>query len=224
MPTSAETPRRNLTRAAAPALIAALAAAVGALFLVGQVEDKNAPPPAPRNCILRGAEQMNGPISLIDTHGARVTQADFHGQPAILYFGYTHCPNACPTTMYALANALAQPDGYDIQPVLISVDPERDTPAVLGEYIRTNGFPSGLEGLTGSVAQVQAAEAGFKVYARRAPVAGAPANAYEVDHTSFLYVMDGSWRTRAVINSATATPAEIAQCIAAGLESRSPQG
>jgi protein SCO1/2 len=218
MPSSAETPRRNLTRAAAPALIAAVAAAAGALFLVGQVEDKNAPAPTPRNCILQGAEQMNGPISLVDTHGTPVTQADFAGQPAILYFGYTHCPDVCPTTMYALASALSAPGGYDIQPVMISVDPERDTPQVLGEYVHTNGFPTGLEGLTGAPAQVQAAEAAFRVYARKSPTPGAPANAYEVDHTSFLYVMDGAWRTRAVISSANATPAEIAACIAAGLD------
>jgi protein SCO1/2 len=224
MSSNAETPRRNLTRAAAPALIAALVAAAAALFLVGQIDDKNAPPPAPRNCILEGAEQMGGPISLVDTHGTPVTQADFAGQPAILYFGYTHCPSVCPTTMYALANALSQPGGYDIQPVLISVDPERDTPEVLGEYVRTNGFPAGLEGLTGTPAQVQAAEAAFRVYARRSSVQGAPASAYEVDHTSFLYVMDGAWRTRAVISSAEATPSEIAACIAAGLESHPSRG
>jgi len=104
--------------------------------------------------------------------------------------------------------------------VLITVDPQRDTPQVLGEYVRTNGFPAGLQGLTGSAAQVQAAEAAFRVYSHVQPVEGAPANVYNVDHTSFLYVMDGQWRTRAIVNSAQATPVQIAQCISAGLGRR----
>ena len=213
-----EKPRLDLTGAIVPALAAAVAAGIGTLFLVGRMPE-SAPAP-PENCILQGAEQVGGPISLIDTHGQRVTEADFHQQPAILYFGYTHCPDVCPTTMYALAQALAAPGGYDIQPVLVTVDPQRDTPQVLGEYVRTNGFPSGLEGLSGSVAQVQTAEAAFRVYSHVQPVEGAPADAYNVDHTSFLYVMDGQWRTRAIVNSAQATPAQIAQCIAAGLNRR----
>jgi len=213
-----EKPRLDITGAIVPALAAAVAAGIGMLFLVGRMPEATTPPP--ENCILQGAEQVGGPIALVDTHGVRVTQADFHQQPAILYFGYTHCPDVCPTTMYALAQALAAPGGYDIQPVLITVDPQRDTPQVLGEYVRTNGFPSGLEGLTGSAAQVQAGEAAFRVYSHVQPVEGAPADAYNVDHTSFLYVMDGQWRTRAIVNSAQATPAQIAQCIAAGLSRR----
>ena len=211
-----ETPRRNLTGAVVPALAAALVAGLGTLFLVGGIPEQAATPP--ENCILQGAEQVGGPISLIDTQGGPVTQASFHTQPAILYFGYTHCPDVCPTTMYALAQALAAPGGYDIQPVLITIDPQRDTRQVLGEYARTNGFPAGLLGLTGSAAQVQAAETAFRVYSHAAPTPGAPADAYDVDHTSFLYVMDGAWRTRAIISTAHATPAQIAQCIAAGLE------
>ena len=74
------------------------------------------------------------------------TQADFAGEPAVIYFGFTHCPDICPTSMYTLAEALAEPDGYDVQPILITVDPERDTPARMGEYTRTQGFPPGLVG------------------------------------------------------------------------------
>src|SRR6185295_12855525 len=135
---------------------------------------------------------------LVDSNGAHVTQADFAGQPAIVYFGFTHCPDACPTTMYTLAEALAEPGGYDVQPVLITVDPERDTAAVMGQYVHTEGFPAGLVGLTGSSAQIEAAKRGFRVYATRAPIEGAPADVYNVDHTSFLYVLDRNWRTVAV--------------------------
>jgi protein SCO1 len=211
-------PRLDITGAIVPALAAAVAAAIGTLFLVGHLPETATAPP--ENCILQGAEQVGGPFALIDAHGQAVTQADFHQQPAIVYFGYTHCPDVCPTTMYALAQALAAPGGYDIQPVLITVDPQRDTPQVLSQYVRTNGFPAGLQGLTGSAAQVQAAEAAFRVYSHVQPVEGAPSDVYNVDHTSFLYVMDGQWRTRAIVNSAHATPAEITQCIAAGLNRR----
>ncbi len=215
-----DTPRRNLTGAMIPALGVAGLAAVGALFLVSTNHAKQVAAAPSQDCVLRNVDAIGGPIDLLDSNGAHVTQADFAGQPAVIYFGFTHCPDACPTTMYSLTEALSAPDGYDVTPVMISVDPERDTPAVRGEYTHTNGFPAGLVGLTGSTAQVDAAKNAFRVYATRAPIEGAPANVYNVDHTSFLYVMDGRWRTRAIVNTAHATPAQIAQCIAAGLERR----
>jgi protein SCO1/2 len=214
-----ETPRRRLTGAVVPALAAALLAAFTALLLVGRNGgEKSTATPVVENCILEGADAVGGPIELQDANGARVTQADFAGEPAVIYFGFTHCPDICPTSMYTLAEAQALPGGYDVQPILISLDPERDTPAVMGQYARTDGFPSGLVGLTGSRAQVDAAKAAFHVYSARAEIAGAPADIYNVDHSSFLYVVDGAWRTRAIVNTARANPEQTAACIAAGLE------
>lgn len=213
----AETPRRNLTGAIVPALAAAVLAGGGALVMVSQSGQRHAPA-AVEGCILDGIQDIGGPISLIDAHGATVTQADFTAQPSILYFGYTHCPDVCPTTMYALTAALDAPGGYDVQPVLITVDPERDTPQVLDQYVHTNGFPAGLIGLSGSRAQIDAAANAFKVVQRRAPIEGAAADVYNVDHSSFLYVMDQHWRTRAVISTSGRTPEEIAQCVAQGLD------
>jgi protein SCO1/2 len=134
--------------------------------------------------------------------------------------------------MYAIAEALAQPGGYDVQPILITVDPARDTPERMRDYVATEGFPSGLVGLTGSRRQVDAALAAFHAYGRAQPPApGAPANVYNVDHTSFLYVVDDGWRTVAIIpttrrerpedptSPVVAAPVEdIAACVAAGLE------
>ncbi|HEX8902686.1 SCO family protein [Vitreimonas sp.] len=214
-----ETPRRNLTGAVVPAVAAAALAAVGTLLLVGRNGGEKAPEtPVVENCIIEGADVVNGPIELLDSNGATVTQADFAGEPAVVYFGFTHCPDICPTSMYTLAAALAEPGGYDVQPILISLDPERDTPEVMGAYVQTGGFPPGLVGLTGSRAQVDAAKASFHVYSARAPIEGAPEDVYNVDHSSFLYVLDGQWRTRSIVNTVQATPQQVAQCIAAGLE------
>jgi protein SCO1/2 len=218
MPETVETPRRNLTGAVVPAVAVAGLAALGALLLVMRNGEEKAAAPVVENCILEGAEEVGGPLTLVDTNGATVTQADFAGAPAVLYFGFTHCPDICPTTMYALSEALAQPGGYDVQPVLITLDPERDTPEVMSAYVRTEGFPSGLIGLTGTREQVDAAKLAFHVYSTRVPIEGA--GAYNVDHSSFLYVLDGQWRTRAILNTVASTPQNMAQCIAAGLERR----
>jgi protein SCO1/2 len=228
-----ETPRRNLTGAIVPALAAAGLAAIGALVLVSRNGFETGAPPVVQNCILENVDAIGGPISLVDSNGAAVTQADFAGQPAVIYFGFTHCPDVCPTTLYALSEALAQPGGYDVQPVMITVDPQRDTPDVMGAYARTSGFPAGLIGLTGAPAQVDAAKSAFHVYASRAEIPGAGADVYNVDHSSLLYVVDGQWRTVAAIPTVRqadpvnpggapvpASPQEIAACIAAGLERR----
>jgi len=231
-----ETPRRNLTGAVVPALAAAALTAVGAILLVGiNGRERGADARAPENCILEGAEEIGGPIELVDQNGVRVTQADFAGQPAVVYFGFTHCPDVCPTSMFAIGEALAAPDGYDLQPILITVDPRRDTPARLREYVATEGFPAGLVGLTGTQEQVNAALSAFHAYGRaQSPAPSGPADVYNVDHSSLLYVMDEQWRTVAAMrtfrredeNNPTsailpAAPQEIAACIAAGLERQS---
>lgn len=214
-----------------PALAAAGLAGLGALLIVGGQESAEQSAVGPSFCILENADGVGGPIDLRDGAGARVTEADFAGQPAVVYFGFAHCPDVCPTSMYTLAEALALPGGYDVQPVLITVDPERDTPQRMQEYASTEGFPPGLIGLSGSRAQVDAAIRAFQVHSARAPIANAPADVYNVDHSSFLYVMDGQWRTRAIVPTMTRAnsadprspliavpPEQIARCIAAGLE------
>lgn len=226
-----ETPRRNLTGAMVPALAAAGLAAVGAILIVGSNRDtRQAEAAAPENCILENADGVGGPIELVDANGARVTQADFSGHPAVIYFGFTHCPDVCPTSMYTLAEALTQPGGYDVQPILISVDPERDTPERMGQYAGTDGFPSGLIGLTGTRAQVDAATRSFQAYSRPGEPDG-ETGAYNVDHSSLLYVVDGAWRTVAIAPTMTranladplspmvpVSAENLAACIAAGLE------
>lgn len=225
--TPEDKPRRNLTAAAAPALVAAALAAVGAIFLVGQGIGMRSEPAIP-GCILEGADAVGGPISLVDHNNARVTQGDFAGEPMVLYFGFTHCPDVCPTSLYLLAEALAEPNGYDLQTAMVSLDPERDTPERMRAYVGTEGFPPGLIGLTGTAAQVGAAKAAFQVFSSR--TAGPD---YTVDHSSMIYVLDRQWNTVAIIPTVqradlndprspltAATPENVAACIASGLERR----
>lgn len=227
-----ETPRRNLTGAIVPAVAVAGLAALGAMLLVGTTGNGGAKQAAvPRDCIIENADGVGGPIELTDANGARVTQADFAGAPAVVYFGFTNCPDICPNSMYALGEALAAPGGYDVHPILITVDPERDTPQRMGEYARTDGFPPGLVGLSGTRQQVDAAASAFQVHQGKAAIPGAPADVYSVDHSSLLYVLDSNWRTVSIIQTmnrvdrmdpnsplAPVAPESIAACIAAGLQ------
>lgn len=188
------------------------------MVLVGLNQRGTQTAPPPENCILSGIEDVGGPIALQDSNGAIVTQTDFAGSPAVVYFGFTHCPDVCPTALYALAQALSTETSYDVQTIFITVDPERDTPEVVGAYAQTDGFPAGLVGLTGSREQIEAAKSAFRVYAARAPSEGDVGDAYNVDHTSLAYVLDAEWRVRSIIRTPGATPEQYAQCIAAGLD------
>lgn len=230
MSESGQTPRRTLTAAAAPALIAAALSALGAFALVSYSPAARPPEPIP-GCILEGAEVVGGPISLVDHNGAPVTQADFAGEPTVLYFGYTQCPDVCPTSLNTLAEALAEPGGFDVQTAFVTLDPERDTPQAIGQYVRSASFPPGLVGLTGTPAQIGAAKAAFQVYGARAP--GGEAGAYLLDHSSMVYVLDNNWKTVAIMPTigrsdpsnpesalVSVRPADLSRCIARGLERR----
>jgi protein SCO1 len=210
--------RRRLTGAVIPALAAAALAGLAALLIVGRLGVGDGA--APKGCLLDHASLavFGGPIDLVDPNGRRVTEADLSSGPSIVYFGYTHCPDVCPTTLYAVAQAISLlgPKGFDLQPVMISVDPQRDTTQVMDAYVSTSGFPEGLIGLTGAPDKVKAAADAFKVYYRRAPIEG-ETEAYNVDHSSLLYVMDQHWRARAVMPSVSAKPADIADCVTAAL-------
>ena len=216
-PTQVDPPRRNLTGAIVPALAAAALAAAATMIWLWPRFDEQSVSTVPEGCILSGLEHFGGPIALIDQNGRTVTQANFSSRPSVLYFGYTHCPYACPTTLYALGRTLSAPHHPNVQPMFITVDPARDTPEVMRLYAGTNGFPAGLVGLSGSEAQVKAAADAFRVVYRKAPIEGADPNTYNVDHTSLIYVLDSAWRTRAVMSTPQATPQAIAACISAGL-------
>jgi protein SCO1/2 len=130
---------------------------------------------------------IGGPFTLVDGDGRTVTDADFHGRYMLIYFGYTFCPDVCPTTLAEMATALdklPKDEVGRIQPLFITVDPERDTPKVVKGYAAS--FYPGMIGLTGSTEQVTAAERAYKVYAAKAPGEG---GSYTMDHSSIIYLM-----------------------------------
>ena len=171
----------------------------------------------PTTCAVTGINRVGGPISLVDQTGKAVTQSDFVGQPTLLYFGFANCPDICPTSLQSLRAAMdaRAADAPAVRTVLISLDPERDTPEILARYVSSEAFPKGLIGLGGTVAQVDAAADAFKVLHQKRQEPGS-AVGYVIDHSSLFYLMGADWRPKAVFPSSM-PPAEMAACIDAGL-------
>jgi protein SCO1/2 len=148
-------------------------------------------------------------FSLTDHHGRTVTEGDFAGRPLLLYFGYTFCPDVCPTELGYVARVLRAlgPKGERIVPVMVSIDPGRDTPAVLAGYVPL--YHERLVGLTGSPEAVAALARQLGASYRRAEVATARPGYYLMDHSAFTYLIDAHGRRAAVIDSHT-VPVEAA--------------
>ena len=136
---------------------------------------------------------IGGPFTLTDTAGREVTDQTYRGKIELVYFGYTYCPDACPTALNEIAGALAElGTGADrVQPIFITIDPARDTRKVLAEYVRA--FDSRIVGLTGTPEQIAAAAKAYRVYYAPYKSADAP-DGYLMDHTSVVYVMDEKGR------------------------------
>lgn len=157
-----------------------------------------------------GTADIGGPFELVDQDGKAVTDADFHGKLMLVYFGYTYCPDACPTALGVMAAAIGKLDvaGERVAPVFISVDPERDTPQALKDYV--GNFHPRMVGLTGSAEQVAKAAKAYRVVFQKQP--GATSEDYLMDHTTLIYLMgaDGKFLT---YFGQQATPDEVAEAI-----------
>jgi protein SCO1/2 len=144
---------------------------------------------------LRGRPEIGGPFTLVDQSGKTVTAASFRGRWMLVYFGYTYCPDVCPTELQAIAAAIDKlgPDGSQLVPVFVTVDPERDTPAALADYIKL--FDDRIVGLTGTPEQIALITREYHVYYAKVVPKGS--DTYLMDHSSFLYLMapDGSFRS-----------------------------
>jgi len=140
--------------------------------------------------LMWGRGHVGGPFELTDHTGKKRTDADFRGKLLIVYFGYTTCPDICPTELMQIGLAVDKlgPAGNDVQPLFISVDPARDTTGVLAEYV--SQFHPRLIGLTGTPEQIRAVADSYKAYyAKYYPPDGA---VYLIDHTGFVYLMGRS--------------------------------
>ncbi|WP_338696431.1 SCO family protein [Bradyrhizobium sp. 26S5] len=132
-------------------------------------------------------EPVGGPFALTDQAGHARTDKEFRGKLMLVYFGFTYCPDVCPTDLQAIALVLDKlgPDGDQVQPIFITVDPERDTAAHLAEYVPL--FHPRLIGLTGSADAIRQVADAYKVYYARVPLKDGD---YTVDHTAYIYLMD----------------------------------
>jgi len=157
---------------------------------------------------------LGGPFNLIDEHGQPVTERDFAGRWMLVYFGYTFCPDVCPTELGVMATAMDAMGaaGDQVVPVFISVDPERDTPEHLADYV--SRFHPRMRGLTGSAEQVAEVARRYRVYYAR--VQRPEMTDYLMDHSSFIYLVGPEGRVRSLFRPGT-EPEAIAAAVKAQL-------
>lgn len=139
-----------------------------------------------------GTADIGGPFEAVRTDGTPITQADMKGKPHMVFFGFTHCPDVCPTTLYETSQWLSTlgEDGDRVSAYFVTVDPQRDTAETLGEYL--TAFDPRITGITGSNEQIAKLIGEWRVFARKGPVEDGE---YNVDHTATTYLMnaDGSF-------------------------------
>ena len=139
-----------------------------------------------------GEALVGGPFELVDQTGATVTEDNYAGKLMLIYFGYTYCPDVCPFSLQIMAAAmdqLSEDERARIQPMMITIDPERDTVEQMASYVSSPAFPDGLVGLTGTEEQIASVARAYRVVYQRAEDAGS--GDYLMDHTSIIYLMDG---------------------------------
>jgi protein SCO1/2 len=156
--------------------------------------------------------EVGGSFELTDQNGNLVNSDSLKGHPSLIYFGFTYCPDICPTSLQKLTEVMNTLDKYriNVTPVFITIDPQRDTAGVLKEYLK-HFYPKFI-GLTGSIEQIKQVADKFKVYYARAQNPAYQQNNYMIDHSSFIYLMDknGKYLKHFYMNS---TPEEIIEYI-----------
>ncbi|WP_457624161.1 SCO family protein [Persephonella sp.] len=155
-------------------------------------------------------------FTLIDQNGKRVSFSDFRGKYLLVFFGYTYCPDVCPTSMYRIKETLDRLGKYKkyVHVLFISVDPERDTPENLKKFISYYD-PTGkyITGLTGSPEEIKKVAKQFRAYYKKVPLKDNPEVGYLVDHTAFIYLLDKNGIMRLIFRPANEDPEKIAEDI-----------
>lgn len=174
---------------------AALAAAL--LLALPGCDSLFSPPKTPFNTIDITGTEMGGPLRLQDPDGRERTLADFRGKVVVVSFGFTHCPDVCPTTLADQARALKLlgPEASRVQVLFVTVDPKRDTAELLKQYVPA--FDPSFIGLRGDAAATEQATKAFHVYAKERP--GATPESYTVDHSAQSFVLDPQGKLRLVV-------------------------
>ena len=151
---------------------------------------------------------VGGPFRLEDQDGKPFSDADMKGRPYLVFFGYTHCPDVCPTTLFELSQIMGNlgQDADRVGALFITVDPERDTPAVIKDYL--SNFDPHLRGLTADRTAIDGAIKAYRVYAKKIPLQGGD---YTMDHTAIVYLMDKDGRFVAPFNMKQSAAAAAAQ-------------
>lgn len=167
-----------------------------------------------QNTVVAGKAAIGGAYTLVDHTGKTVTDADYHGRPQLIYFGFAFCPDICPTALQTVGAAIDIASEKDkniaefYQTMLITIDPERDTPEQLALYVTANGFPKNLVGLTGSTEQINDVKRTFAVIGNKVDDPSS-ATGYTYDHSSLIYLMDDKGEFVDVFTHGD-TPVEIA--------------
>lgn len=181
---------------------------------IAAITGMDMPAPSAGGIQLAQGVTLGGPFSLVDHTGRSVTERDFAGRLLLVYFGFTYCPDVCPTELGTIAAAIDAMGaaGERVTPVFVTIDPERDTPAAMADYVAR--FHPRMVGLTGSAEQVAQAARAFRVY--YAKVRPRDAGDYLMDHSSFIYLVGPDGRVRALFRPETA-PEAIASSVSAQL-------
>jgi protein SCO1/2 len=180
---------RLLTVIVAGFLIGAMGGAA-ALLLTGGASDPNV--------TTTGKALIGGPFTLVDQHGKTVTDRDFRGRHMLVFFGFTHCPDICPAELQVIAASLDElgPKAEEVVPIFVTLDPERDTPEVMADYVKN--FGSRFVGLTGSAEAIAEAAKAYRVaFSKFENKDAVGDDNYSIDHSAFVYLMgrDGEYIT-----------------------------
>jgi protein SCO1/2 len=181
-------------------LSAFLAGLVACLLIIMLVTGRGADPTLPGAAI-------GGPFKLIDQDGRTLTDQNLKGRPFLVFFGFTHCPDVCPTTLFEMSELLRKlgPEADKVNALFVTVDPERDKPETLKNYL--SSFDPHLKALTGDSAAVAAMLKAYRVYAKKVPLEGGD---YTMDHTALVYLMDKDGNFVAPFNLKRGTEAAAA--------------
>jgi len=146
---------------------------------------------------LQAMAGIGGPFSLVDQHGKRVSERDYVGRPSLVFFGFTFCPDVCPTTLFELTEQLKElgADAARLNVLFITVDPERDTPAQLALYL--SSFDPHITGLSGDAPDIASVMTEYRVYAHKVPLAD---GSYTMDHTAAVYMMNAKGQFVGLLN------------------------